>query len=224
MLAVVFVRLGVWQLDRLEERRELNQVTRERFIAEPVPLGQALDAAGGDLESLEFRRVTVTGEFDPNEEVLIRSQVHLGQAGFHVITPLIVEEGLAVLVNRGWVPLTMDSVPVEATPPSGRVLVEGWVALTETRPPLGQEEPPGELQVLNRVDIGRIGEQTAYPLASVYVVAIGERGTELPVPVKEPDFESEGSHLAYAIQWFGFALIGVVGFYFLYRRKGRQPT
>ena len=83
----------------------------------------------------------------------------------------------------------------------------------------------GEQPVFNRVDIGRIGEQTSYDLAAVYMVAAGEEDIELPVPVDPPDFTNEGSHLAYAVQWFGFAGVGLVGFYFLMRRKGgTQPS
>lgn len=222
VLAAVFTRLGLWQLDRLEERRAGNALAQERLETDPIPLDDLLAGDPIDLNALQYRTVVVDGEFDPTEEVLIRSQVELGQAGFHVITPLVTGETEAVLVNRGWVPLTMDAPPVAAEPPGGSVSIEGWVHLTQTRPPLGSEEPQGDLDVLNRVDIGRISEQVPYELASVYVVDVGERSDELPIPVAQPDFTDEGPHLAYAIQWFGFALVGVVGFYFLLRRKGGQ--
>lgn len=222
-LSALFIRLGIWQLDRLEERRLTNEVGERRLEADPVDLSVLLEETG-DLDSLEYRRVTVEGEHDPAEEVLIRSQVELGQAGFHVITPLVREDASAVLVNRGWVPITMDRPPVEAQPAPGRQVVEGWVHLTQTRPALGQEEPAGDLDVLNRVDIARIGRQTPYELAPVYIVAMGERSDELPISVDPPDFTDEGPHLAYAIQWFGFAAVGLIGFYFLIRRKGGQGT
>lgn len=218
-LAAVFIRLGFWQLDRLEERRAANAVGEKRLQSGPADL-DALLAETGDLDSLEHRHVDVEGEFDPSEEVLIRSQVELGQAGFHVITPLVADDGSAVLVNRGWVPLGMDTPPVDAAPEPSTQRVEGWVHLTQTRPPLGAEEPSGELDVFNRVDITRLGEQMSHELEPVYVVAMGERSDELPIPVNPPDFDDEGPHLAYAIQWFGFAAVGLVGFYFLLRRKG----
>lgn len=223
-LGALFVRLGFWQLDRLEERQATNAMGEARIIAEPGSITELLADADGDLQSLEFRRVELTGVFDPSEEVLVRSQVEQGQAGFHVLTPLLVAEDLGVLVNRGWVPLGMDQPPVAAAPPTGQVSVEGWIHLTETRPPLGPEDPPGEIEVFNRVDIGRIVEQSAYSLAPVYVVEIGEGSSELPVAVDPPDFFDEGSHLAYAVQWFGFAAVGFVGLFFLLRRQGRQST
>lgn len=220
-LAAVFVRLGFWQLSRLEERRTLNADIAARIEAEPVALEDLLADAGEDLASIEYRRVLADGVFDANEEVLIRSQVELGQAGFHVITPLV--GPTAVLVNRGWVPLTMDEPPVEASPGAGDIEVLGWVHLSEERPPLGREDPEGDVDVFSRVDVERLAEQLPYLIAPVYVVAMGE-SDDLPVPADLPDVDDEGSHLAYAIQWFGFALVGLVGFYFLLRRHRTQPT
>jgi len=220
LLAAVFVRLGFWQLDRLEQRRTSNQVNQLRSEAGPLPLQDVLVSVGDDLASLRYRRVTVSGVYDTAREVLIRSQVELGQAGFHVITPLVLDDGTAVLVNRGWVPLTMDRPPVDAAPVSGEVTVEGWIHLTQVRPPLGPKEPSGHLDVFNRVDIDRISQQVAEPLAPVYLVVMGEKGPNLPIPVDLPDFSDEGPHLSYAIQWFAFALIALVGFYFLLRNRG----
>jgi surfeit locus 1 family protein len=114
----------------------------------------------------------------------------------------------------------MDSPPVPAAPEAGVQQVEGWVSLTQTRPALGAEEPKGELDVFNRVDIDRIAEQMPYELAPMYVVAMGEGSQGLPVTVDPPDLTDEGPHLAYAIQWFGFAAVGLIGFWFLLRRKG----
>lgn len=219
LLAGLFVRLGFWQLQRLDERRALNTTGEQRLAADPAPLEDLLVEAGDDLASIEFRPVTVSGVYDATEEVLIRSQVELGQAGFHVITPLVADGSTTTLVNRGWVPLPMDAPPVPASPEPGLVEIDGWIHLGQTRPPLGAEEPQGDIDVFNRVDIDRIGAQIPYELADVYVVARGE-ADQLPIPADPPDFSDEGPHLAYAIQWFGFALIGLVGFFFLVRRQG----
>ena len=227
LLAVVlFVRLGVWQLDRLDERRIENAVGEERFSAESIALSDLLDATNGDLESLEYRRALATGVFASDDEVLIRSQVHLGTAGFHVITPLVGEGGRAVLVNRGWIPLVLDDVPVaEAPPPEGVVTVEGWIHLSQEKPPLGPTDPEdGRLSAMSRVDIDRIQKQTAATLAPVYLVALDDAGGELPVPVDMPVFDDEGPHLAYAIQWFAFTLIGLVGYGFLLRKQTQSSA
>jgi surfeit locus 1 family protein len=221
-LAAIFIGLGLWQLDRLEERRFENAIGEERLGRSPADLSTLLAEAGDDLDSIRYRRATVTGRFAPESEVLIRSQVELGQAGFHVITPLVNGQGQAVLVNRGWVPLTMDTTPVEAAPPPGDQVVAGWVETTAIRPAFGPEAQPGEGVVFNRVDIDRIEEQMPYELLPVYLVQMGERGNELPLLLSPPDFEDEGPHLSYAVQWFGFTAVVLVGWFFLVRRKGPQ--
>lgn len=221
-LAALFVRLGIWQLDRLDERRMENAVGESRLAETPVPVTGLL----GDQpepERLTHRRVSATGRFDPDNEVLIRSQVHLGSAGHHVITPLLLESGGAIMVNRGWVPFELDESPVEqASPPEGTVVIEGWLRPSQPRPALGRQDPEGSLDVMTRVDLARIEQQLPYPIADMYLVEMGERD-QLPVPVAQPDFSDEGPHLGYALQWFGFAAIGLVGYLALLRRRLQRP-
>jgi surfeit locus 1 family protein len=223
VIAVVFINLGFWQLGRLEERQLENAIAESRYLAPPEELGTLLAAAGEDHESLRYRRAVVTGSYDAGHELLTRNQVYRDQAGFHVVTPLVTEDGGSVLVNRGWVPLPLDTPPVaEAAPDAGELSVTGWINPTQTRPPLGPTDPAdGVLGTMNRIDIERIQQQVPYDLAPVYLVLEGDGGDELPVALPPPEFEDEGSHLAYAIQWFGFTLTGVVGYYFLVRKNLR---
>ncbi len=212
-LAGLFTYLGLWQLNRHNERIAENAEASVQLGKSPVPIQELSESSPRDVE---FRRVTVEGQWNTDEEILIRSQVHLGQAGFHVITPLEFGGG-AVLVNRGWVPLTMDTTPVDADPTAGKI--EGWVRLSQERAWLGREEPPGELTVFNRVDVNRIQQQVTADLIDFYIVHELPDEGQLPAPVDLPAFEDDGPHLAYAIQWFGFALVGLIGFGFLARRK-----
>ena len=220
VVAVVFFSLGLWQLSRLDHRRVENTVGERRFTSEPQDLETILSSAGGDLDSLVYRRASVIGRFDPENEVLIRSQVYRGGAGFHIITPLVLADGSAVLVNRGWVPLIVDRVPVVQAPPAtGEVEVLGWLEVTKTRGALGPRDPAeGRLVTMNRVDIGRIQRQVSYQLTPIYLSALDEREANLPIPLEPPTFDEEGPHLGYAIQWFGFVLVGLIGYGFLIRR------
>jgi surfeit locus 1 family protein len=223
-LAILFINLGFWQLRRLEERQLENTVGESRFAAEAVDLRVLLDSAGDDRDSLEFRRATSTGVFQAADEVLIRSQVHQGVAGFHVITPLLGEGGTAVLVNRGWVPLDVDEAPATAVPPpDGTVTMTGWVRPSQTRGALGPSDPDeGRLETLSRVDIDRIQQQVPYELEPVYLSSLDDLAGDLPIAAPAPSFDDEGPHLAYAIQWFSFALIGLIGYFFLIRRAARR--
>lgn len=213
-LFILFVNLGLWQLRRLDERRLDNLVAAGREAAAPLDLEGSVAAAGVNPESLADRHMFASGSFDPTGEVLIRSQVENGQAGFHVITPFVLESGKTVLVNRGWVPMDMGSVPVLAGPPPGHVSISGIVALDQARP----NAPVGTAPIYNRVDLAAIGGGDVLP---VYLILEEERSNRLPIPLPPPDFTGEANHLFYAIQWFSFALIGLVG-YFLLLRRGSQ--
>ena len=220
VVAILFISLGFWQLRRLDERQLENAVGEARYLAEPAEVRSLVAAAAQDIDSLQYWRGLGEGDYRPDDEVLIRSQVFRGEAGFHVITPLLLDDDTAVLVNRGWIPLVLDQVPVTDAPPEeGQLVVEGWIDLTEERGALGPTDPSdGRLVVLNRVDIERIQQQVLYQLLPVYLNPVSERDLGLPVTVAPPTFDDEGPHLGYAIQWFSFALIGVIGYFFLMRR------
>ena len=221
VLVVVFLNLGLWQLTRLDQRRIENTVGEGRFNSEPQEFETILSSAGDDLDSLVYRRARAIGTFDPDGEVLIRSQVYLGSAGFHIITPFVLADGSAVLVNRGWVPLVVDRVPVaEAPPAKGEVVIRGWLDVTKTRGALGPRDPEeGRLVTMNRVDIDRIQAQVSYELRPIYLSVLDDREANLPIPPTPPAFDEEGPHLGYAIQWFGFALVGLIGYGFLIRKS-----
>ena len=113
-----------------------------------------------------------------------------------------------------------------AAPPDGRVLVEGLVRLSQERSGLAPADPvQGELTVLSRLDIPRIQQQSEDELAPVsvdlFTVDPANPG-DLPVPLGPPATDDEGNHLAYAIQWFAFAVVGVVGYVILVRRRARS--
>lgn len=220
--------LGRWQLDRLEERRLTNQVDESRYTDTPTEVTAMVAGAGADLETLTLRRATATGVYVPQEEVLVRSQVHDGQAGFDVVTPILLANGQEVFVNRGWVPLDFDSVPVTgAPPPDGTVTVEGIVRGSQQPTSTSRDEVPvdGRLTIVSRIDLTRLAGQTSDELLPVYLELVGSGiSTELPFPASTPDFSDEGPHLDYALQWFSFALVGIVGYVFLLRRASRRPT
>lgn len=215
-LAVLFTSLGLWQLRRLEDRRLSNAIMSSRYGEPPQPLETLVVAAGSEIISLEGRRAIARGTFVREGEALIYSQVEAGTAGYHVITPMVLALGEVVLVNRGWVPLDMDQLPVLAEPPRGEVEIKGLIALDQARP----DDPLESARLLPRVDIEAIN-RSALP---AYLIMEGERSDRLPIPLPPPDFTSEGNHLAYAIQWFSFALIGLVGYATLIRREWKRQV
>ena len=135
---------------------------------------------------------------------------------------------VAQVVERGWVPYAMDRVPVaEAPPPAGKVTVTGRL-----RRPTGgragsfgpRDPAEGELVQAYYVDVERLQGQMPYPLVEAYVELTSvtpPHPGDLPLPLPEPDL-GEGPHLSYAVQWFSFAAIGIVGYFFLLRRAARD--
>lgn len=219
-LGLVFVSLGRWQLERHGERQLENTVNSQRLAAPALSLDDMLGAAGSDLESLEYRRVEVSGVFAPEQEILVRSQVANERPGFHVVTPLITSSG-TLLVNRGWVPLAVEVPPVTAVPPaSGTVTVEGVIRRSQTRPSIGPVEPDGPLQVVARIDLERLSRQYE-DLLPIWVQQIDPPPDDLPIRVPLPNTDDPGPHLPYAVQWFSFAAIAVGGYGLLVRRALR---
>jgi surfeit locus 1 family protein len=227
-LVVLFVNLGFWQLRRLEERREGNALVAERMAAPEQPLPQVLDAAQGEPARLSFRRVSASGRYLPDEEVLLGPRSINGRPGYHVLTPLDYTGGV-VLVDRGWVPYELDRPPVsQAAGPLGPVEVGGILFPGGPAGGPGPSMPAtGELDVVPRADLARLGEQVPGPLVPAILQLERQdpaQAATLPVPIPPPVLE-EGSHLSYAVQWFLFAAIGLVGYPLLLRRtaRDRQP-
>ena len=222
LVALSFVRLGFWQLDRLQERRAHEDLVARRLATPPVPLSEALAAgAPGDLT---FRRVVADGTFDPEHEVVLYGRTQSGRTGNHVLTPLVLEDGTAVAVDRGWVPLSDDDPPLaDAAPPTVPVRVRGVLFPTEVGGEGGPRTGPSET-TFARVDLPALSGQLPYPLAPVYLLLDsqdpGQRG--LPDAAPLPDPTNSPPHLSYAIQWFTFATIAVVGFAILVRREHRR--
>ena len=225
-LVLLFVNFGFWQLDRLEERTARNELTEARMEAAPAALETLLEE-GVAPEDIAYRRAFTRGTFATEHEILLRSRSRDGQPGWHLLTPLLLGDGRALLVDRGWVPRGLDRPPVaEAAPPDGEVRVEGLVRLEED-PPQGwaanlspRDPPDGELERSYYVDLERLAPQYPFELVPVYLQLTRlepEQPGRLPLPPLLPEF-SRGPHLSYALQWFSFALIGIVGYAILLRR------
>lgn len=222
-IAVLFVNLGFWQLRRLDERRSSNALIETRLATPPAPLHVVLASIGEDAGALAYRRVWTMGRYLRAEEVLLTPRSDNNQPGHHVVTPLLTRDGVAVLVDRGWVPFTMDRPPVQqARPPSGQVRVEGMLVPTQDAARYGSRDPDSDrLTFLSTVDVDRLQPQVSHRLQPFSLLLQDQRPATagaLPRPPEPPDL-SEGSHLSYAIQWFLFAAIGLIGYPLLIRRN-----
>ncbi|HKP74728.1 MAG TPA: SURF1 family protein [Longimicrobiaceae bacterium] len=228
----ICVRLGFWQLDRLAQRRARNHAI-EAAGRMPVLAWDAATAEAIERDPRRFvnRRLRATGTFDPAGEVVLRGRAYDGTPGVHLVTPLVVP-GVprALLVNRGWVP-SPDAATVDArrfAEPGGRT-VEG--VLQEV--PRGTRNGGQPARTASgattylRLDLDVLRRGEPHPIASLYLqqLSTADSATRLPVRVPLPP-AGNGPHLSYAVQWFSFAIIGVVGLIVvaLRRRGDVSPT
>lgn len=217
IVAAVCIALGLWQLQRLADRRALNAEIRAARSAAAITVRTADDI--GALSA--FRPVVVEGTYDIEDEVLLYGRSLDGEPGHFVLTPLALDDGSGVLVLRGWVPFSLDSAPVaEAAPTARDVVVEGWLIAPESR---GRSRPDRD-GIVRTLDVSGIGDRLPFDLApfAIQLRTQDPPNAELPVPVPLPD-PSEGPHLSYAIQWFCFAAVALAGAAILVRRE-RAPT
>ena len=217
----VMIRLGIWQLDRLEKRRQFNARVLAQVNQPPLVLtGQAL---GADLASMEYRTVTVEGEYDHTQEVALRNQAWNDQIGVHLLTPLkIAGSDQAVLVDRGWVPVQdFNSHDWSQYTEPGEVRVTGVIRASSSTPDFGKRaDPPGRLDVWNFANVQRIAEQVSYPLLSIYIQQAPDPSWSSLPHRSQPELDlTEGPHLGYAFQWFTFAAILGLGYPFFIRRQ-----
>jgi len=221
----VMVRLGIWQLDRLEWRLAFNARVQAQMSAEPLVLDEnALDL---DLYSMEYRQVIVTGTYLPEEEIVLRNQVWDGEFGSELgvalFTPLLMEgTNTAILVERGWIPQANANQKNRAIyRENGLVTLAGRLRRAETDFNLNQWLHPdpalaanqARLDAWNNLDLERIAIQMETPLLPVYLQLSPDGEQTNPPYATQPSLDlSEGPHLGYAIQWFIFASLLLVGY------------
>jgi surfeit locus 1 family protein len=229
LLVVVMVSLALWQLRRLDDRKELNARIEEREASAAVPVGDLVGrgSSASQLDDADWRNVSATGEYDPSAQVLIRNRSFDGRPGYHVVTPLRLADGSALLVNRGWIPLETDGqVPQPPTPPAGEATITARVRLSQVKGRFFSPDDPAEgtLTQLYRVDVSRIGQQLGYPVLPVYVEleAPSPAGADgLPALIPQPELD-DGPHLAYFFQWCFFSLCVVAGWILAVRHSAAE--
>jgi cytochrome oxidase assembly protein ShyY1 len=231
------IEAGFWQLRRLDGRRARNAqvVARSQDL---VPLPEHGFERSTDADELAYRRVRVRGTYDATKEVLVRFRSRKGLPGYEVLTPLLLPGSarLAVLVDRGWVPLEVgDHWPQKPTaPPSGEVEVEGLLGIAESGS-LQLEQRGDGPTVVAVVNPTKLQSSTLHDLTLYKAPLLAESGatsadeSAYPAPVDPPDL-GEGPHFSYAVQWFLFATVGIIGYPLLLVRRGpfskkrRGPT
>ena len=176
--SVVMVLLGNWQLSRYHQRSEINARIDAAEVAAPVPVTSVLPRPGtpgragpAPGKATAWTAVTASGRYDPTNEILVRGRTVAGQVGFEIVTPLLLDDGSALLVDRGWVPPADGgamAIPVVPAAPTGTVTVVGQIHLSESRPSaVGRRD--GRIDT-RRVAVPRLAGELPYPVFGAYVL------------------------------------------------------
>lgn len=201
VLSAVFVRLGFWQLDRLRQRRERNAALRAHLELPAVPFASLRDSAS-------YRRATLTGAPDYANEIVLTGRSREGSPGVYLITPVRPQWGdSAILVNRGWV-YSPDAATVDAQRwHEARRVFTGYVQVMQSGPAAHAGRGRRALRALTAAGVRAL---ISYPVASRYLVMQDSSMDSTPARLPLPALD-DGPHLSYAIQWFAFAAIALIG-------------
>lgn len=200
IVAAVCVRLGVWQLERLAQRKARNATIEAAFRQPPI----SAELAMGD-SSPRFRRVMASGRWNYARETAIALRTRNGAPGVHIVTPMMLgDDETAILVNRGWV-YSPDARTVDLTRwhEGDRGEVIGYV----------DEVPPSLRGAGTSLYVVALADSNAAPSAEA----------SRPARLAPPAFGDRGPHLTYAVQWFSFAAIALIGAPLVVKRQRRRP-
>lgn len=202
--------LSNWQFERNENRAEQIALVEKNYDADPVPLDE-LVGPDGELDPGDvWHPVVLTGEYLPEEELLVRNRPHGGTSAFEVLVPFQDSDGRILIVDRGWVPPgdgdSPDAVPA---PPSGEVEVIVRLRPGEQAPASGRGAPEGQVPTIDLAAIAELVDGDLITSAYGQIVSEDPAG-EGALGTFDSPTDDPGPHLSYAIQWILFALMGFI--------------
>lgn len=211
-LAALCVRLGFWQWHRMEHKQHQQVIIERHLTAAAVPVRSVLRTPPTLLADDEWTLVSATGTFDPRHQVTVKFTTRDGKAGADVVTPLVLPDGSALLVNRGWLPTkNTNARPTNIpAPPAGRVTVEGWWRPDNHAGDNALVPVDGQVRAIASGVLERYVERDLLP---------GFINLQKPVTGGlEPEPRPHVGHYLnffYALQWWFFAgLAGIAPFWF----------
>lgn len=221
------MRLGFWQLDRLDQRRTRNASLTGAMALPVLDLRDSAALVIAAPDEYLYRRVRVRGAYDPARQVVLRGRTDGGNPGVHLVAPLLFGGDSAVMVNRGWVP-SPDAVSVDprahAEPGVREVvgILESAPA-TDDAAPLDREVGGVPVHTFARLPLDSLRAASPGTLLPLYVQQLSGSAPpdSLPERVPLPPLD-EGPHLGYAMQWFSFAAIALAGLGVMLARAWRR--
>lgn len=228
---IVMARLGVWQLERRQQRLARNADIAFKLSQPPVSandVAAGLAVAPTDREELRNLRAVAVGQFDYAHQVVLVQQVYQDTLGVRLLTPLLLEgDEKAILVDRGWAPVAEGGATdwTQYDGASGVSQVSGFFQPSQLigRPAEPDPNQPARLEWF-QADIAAIAAQLPYEVLPFYLAQSPDpQGNAAPPYRQDPEIDlSEGPHLGYAIQWFSFAVVAAIVYLRVVWQRERQ--
>lgn len=222
VLAALCIKLGLWQQHKAEAKQALQAQLEQRLQESPTALPQHIDSPA----DWRYRRVNVSGHYDPRYQILLDNQMHGETPGYHVLTPLMPDSGgSAVLVDRGWIaaPADRSQLPQVETPDGGQQ-VEGYLWLPGKFYALEPPAPAGGAwqPLWQNMDMARYASSVPFPVLPLVIrldagSAAGGFARAWPLPAERVEM-----HIGYAYQWYGFA-VALAIIYIVVNLKKTRP-
>ncbi|WP_432540551.1 SURF1 family cytochrome oxidase biogenesis protein [Kineococcus sp. SYSU DK002] len=242
LVALVCCALGRWQWLRREDRLAANAPLVQNYDDRPAEVSTVLPAGAGLDPDRVWTPVQVSGRYAPEATVLVRNRPLDDQFGYEVLVPLVLDDGTVLVVDRGWLPGGQGSAERPDTVPAvpdGEVTVvarlRSWEADRRGQVPAGQVTSIARDSVTRAVSGALPAARGAGDGPPTVLDAYAVLASETPAPALAPvrparPAVDEGPHLAYTVQWFGFALTAFVVWVVAgrrelqARREGQSPV
>ncbi len=214
--------LAPWQYHRHEERTALNDQIERALAAPAVPVDVLLTPGAEPPPDTEYRLVTATGRYVPDEQVYVRLRQQNGSAAAEVVLPFQLTDGTRILVDRGYVSnddVTAGDLP--ADPPAGELTITGRVSADQPDPSnRPRQEIGGRTDVYGIDSATLLGDAPGARLGFVQLVS-GSPGVLSEIGVPDRD---AGPFLSYSLQWAVFGVVALLAAGFFAYREVTDPA
>ena len=224
-----YTLLAPWQFGREEEREAQERAIATADATPPVPLAQLVPPGSAVTPEVQYRQVTVTGTYLPEAEAVVRLRSLEGKAAVEVLTPMRLDDGRVVAVDRGLAPVPDATTPAHPAPPGGSVTVTARLYPDQPDPserPVVRGDGPSQLYA---ADSRVLATTTGVDLVpGILLLPAGQPGVLAPVPVGPTVADAAPfTNFSYALQWLTFGLIALVALGYFIRlemlqRRGRD--
>ncbi|QNG18460.1 SURF1 family protein [Rhodococcus triatomae] len=215
-----FSVLAPWQLGKNTSTEHRNQLIADSIEADPVPV-ESLVGADGTSPDDEWRQVTATGSYVPDSDALVRLRSIESQPAYEVLTPFRLEDGRALLVNRGYVrPVLGTQAPPVDPAPTGEVTLAGRIRMPEGVAPGRDPMVEGDVRQVYTINPGQVGDFVGVDLVDTYLQLEPDQPGGLgTIPLPQLD---AGPYLSYGLQWLAFGIMAPLGLAYFVRAELRE--